>query len=180
MIYKILVVDDPAVQALFNKKYSKQIKEKKNHFQFAKDGLTALEILRDNPEICLVIADTNLPDMHGFTLLKEIGDFNREILTVFISTDSDIPNIRNAMRAGAFDFLPKPLDFKDLALTIDLAFKKIQQLDPAFYALKIQRDLLITAVENAGETIMITDIKGNVTYVNEAFEKTTGYSREEI
>ena len=38
---------------------------------------------------------------------------------------------------------------------------------------------LATAVEQAAETIVITDIEGNILYVNPAFEKSTGYSRSE-
>jgi PAS domain S-box-containing protein len=38
---------------------------------------------------------------------------------------------------------------------------------------------LATAVEQAAETIVITDTEGTITYVNPAFERTTGYSREE-
>ena len=39
---------------------------------------------------------------------------------------------------------------------------------------------LVTAIEQARESIMITDVSGRVEYVNPAFERITGYSREEI
>ena len=39
---------------------------------------------------------------------------------------------------------------------------------------------LVTAVENTAEAIIITDIEGNIQYVNPAFEKITGYSRAEV
>jgi len=39
---------------------------------------------------------------------------------------------------------------------------------------------LVTAVENAAEAIIITDLAGNIQYVNPAFESITGYSRAEI
>ena len=44
-----------------------------------------------------------------------------------------------------------------------------------------EKDLhrLATAVDQAGETVMITDIKGDIQYINPAFENLTGYSREE-
>ncbi len=41
------------------------------------------------------------------------------------------------------------------------------------------RQRLSTAIEHAGESIVITDPKGTIVYVNPAFEKATGYSREE-
>jgi len=44
---------------------------------------------------------------------------------------------------------------------------------------KKQRQLAM-AVEQAGESIVITDVDGLITYVNPAFEGTTGYRREEV
>jgi PAS domain S-box-containing protein len=40
--------------------------------------------------------------------------------------------------------------------------------------------LLATAVDQSAETIMITDAAGTISYVNPAFEKATGYTREEV
>ncbi len=42
-----------------------------------------------------------------------------------------------------------------------------------------ERDRLIAAVENTSETVVITDLLGQIVYVNPAFETATGYSREE-
>ena len=42
-----------------------------------------------------------------------------------------------------------------------------------------ERDRLVTAVEQAAETITITDTRGTILYVNPAFTRITGYSREE-
>ncbi len=43
-----------------------------------------------------------------------------------------------------------------------------------------ERVLLATAIEQAAESVEITDAQGNVVYVNPAFQRTTGYSRAEI
>jgi PAS domain S-box-containing protein len=39
---------------------------------------------------------------------------------------------------------------------------------------------LVTAIEQAAETLMVTDIRGTIEYVNPAFTRITGYSREEV
>ena len=44
---------------------------------------------------------------------------------------------------------------------------------------EVQRRL-ITAVEQVGDTIVITDLTGSIIYVNPAFEQVTGYTREEV
>ncbi len=43
-----------------------------------------------------------------------------------------------------------------------------------------QRRLLATAVEQAAESVVITDIHGIIEYVNPAYEKITGYSKDEV
>jgi PAS domain S-box-containing protein len=43
-----------------------------------------------------------------------------------------------------------------------------------------ERNRLTAAIEQAGETIVITDLDGEIQYVNPAFERTTGYSRNEV
>ncbi len=43
-----------------------------------------------------------------------------------------------------------------------------------------ERERLVTAVEQAGEVIIITDPEGVIEYVNAAFERTTGYTRAEV
>jgi PAS domain S-box-containing protein len=53
--------------------------------------------------------------------------------------------------------------------------KRIRELEP----IEAERDLLRSAVEQAGEIIVITDTQGIIQYVNPAFEKITGYTREE-
>jgi len=43
-----------------------------------------------------------------------------------------------------------------------------------------ERELLISAIEQAAETIMVTDTDATIKYVNPAFEKTSGYTRESV
>ncbi len=43
-----------------------------------------------------------------------------------------------------------------------------------------ERERLLMAIEQSGEIIVITDPAGNIQYVNPAFERTTGYSRDEV
>ena len=43
-----------------------------------------------------------------------------------------------------------------------------------------ERERLLSAIEQAGEMIVITDPEGIILYVNPAFERTTGYGREEV
>jgi phosphoserine phosphatase RsbU/P len=130
---KILVVDDePDLELLITQKFRKEIKEGKYNFTFAKNGVHALEKLNENPDIELVLTDINMPEMDGLTLLSKIKELENPLLySVIVSAYGDIINIRTAMNGGAFDFIVKPIDFKDLEITINkalnnlLTFKKV-------------------------------------------------------
>ncbi len=117
--YKILVVDDePDLQPLILQRMRRPIRAGKYEFVFAQNGVEALQKLAAEPDIDMVVSDINMPQMDGLTLLEQIPSVNPNIRSVIISAYGDMQNIRTAMNRGAFDFVTKPLDFKDLRHTI--------------------------------------------------------------
>lgn len=67
-----------------------------------------------------------------------------------------------------------------LGLVVANAERRIEAARRALVEADRQRALLATAVEQSAETVMVTDAAGDVVYVNEAFERSSGYRREEI
>ncbi len=127
---KILVVDDePDLQMLMLQKFRSKVKNKEYEFLFAENGQEALDTLSDHPDLSLVLSDINMPKMDGLTLLSEIQRLERtDIRTIMVSAYGDMENIRTAMNRGAYDFVTKPIDFKDLETTVEKTLKEIQQL----------------------------------------------------
>lgn len=116
----ILVVDDePALEALIRQKFRKQIKTREMEFTFAYNGVEALEILEQNHEIGIVLTDINMPEMDGLTLLAKLKEMDRIFRSIVISAYGDMENIRTAMNLGASDFITKPIDLRDLEITLD-------------------------------------------------------------
>jgi diguanylate cyclase (GGDEF)-like protein len=130
MTAKILVVDDEVdLQRLILQRFRKQIKAKEFDFVFATDGLEAINRLQsDLNEIDMILTDLNMPTMDGLTLLTHLAEIDRSLKAVVISAYGDIPNIRRAMNWGAFDFLTKPIDFRDLEITIIKTLESVQQV----------------------------------------------------
>jgi FixJ family two-component response regulator len=58
---------------------------------------------------CLIL-DVNLPDLSGLDIQQRIGDEKSSIPIIFITGYGDIPTSVRAMKAGATEFLTKPLD----------------------------------------------------------------------
>ena len=118
--YKILVVDDePDLEPLMLQRMRRHIRAGRYTFVFARNGLEALERLNEDRGIDMVLSDINMPQMDGLTLLEQIPKVDPNIRSIIISAYGDMKNIRTAMNRGAFDFVTKPVDFKDLQITIE-------------------------------------------------------------
>ena len=126
---KILVVDDePDVEMLVKGRFRQQIKKNIYDFVFARDGEGALARLREHEDIDVVLTDINMPGMDGLTFLSRVGDVDPLVRTIVVSAYGDMGNIRTAMNRGAFDFVGKPIDFKDLEVTIEKTLKLVAEL----------------------------------------------------
>ncbi len=139
--WRILVVDDePDLEPLVLQRMRRQIRGGKYQFEFAGNGLEALEKLRADDSIDLVLSDINMPQMDGLTLLSQLGSLNQDLRAVIISAYGDMGNIRTAMNRGAFDFVTKPVDFDDLQITIERTVEHLRQWREA----TASRDKLVT------------------------------------
>ena len=119
-VARVLIVDDePDLEMLITQRFRKQIRDGVVEFLFAHDGVEALELICANPNLDMVVSDINMPRMDGLSLLEKLQERDEKMSTVIVSAYGDMPKIRTAMNRGAFDFLTKPIDFKDLESTID-------------------------------------------------------------
>jgi adenylate cyclase len=139
---KILVVDDEAdLQLLIKQKFRRQIREQQYEFIFAENGLKALEMLVEHPDVDMVLSDINMPEMDGLTLLIRLGETSPLLKSVIVSAYGDMDNIRTAMNRGAFDFLTKPIDFRDLEVTMEKTLLYVAQLKETLKAVR-ENDIL--------------------------------------
>lgn len=134
---KILVVDDEEdLKFLIKQRFRKQIREDAYDFIFAENGRFALDQLKIHPDVDLVLSDINMPEMDGLTLLTKLNEQNHLLKSVIVSAYGDMENIRTAMNRGAFDFITKPIDFKDLELTIEKTIAHVAILKKTMQAVK--------------------------------------------
>ncbi|HEY7768654.1 sigma-54 dependent transcriptional regulator, partial [Longimicrobium sp.] len=88
-------------------------------------GKGALDSLRRHrPDI--VLTDLHLPDMDGLALLKEIKKQSPETLVVMITGFATVDSSVEAIRAGAYDYIPKPFTATQLRILIGRAGQQVQ------------------------------------------------------
>lgn len=134
---KILVADDETdLEVLIKQKFRQKIREQQYDFVFAINGKDALEKMQLHNDIDVVLSDINMPEMDGLTLLGKLNEVSPMSKTVMVSAYGDMDNIRSAMNKGAFDFVTKPINFEDLALTIEKTISYVNQLKETLLAIK--------------------------------------------
>ena len=115
---KNLVVDDERdIQALFEQKFRKEIKDKTLEFAFAFSGEEALSYLKvPEHQTVLILSDINMPGMSGLELLWRIKQLYSvpPPVVMIITAYGDAENYQKAKDLGADDFLTKPVDFNYL------------------------------------------------------------------
>lgn len=142
MMTKVLVVDDePDIEPLIKQKFSKYVKSKELEFIFASNGFDALKLLHQDQDINIILTDINMPEMDGLALLSHLPEFKRIFKPIIISAYGDMLNIRKAMNQGACDFITKPIDFKDLEITLFNAIDQYMTLKKAVDAQSLLSDL---------------------------------------
>ncbi|MBS1730745.1 MAG: response regulator [Bacteroidetes bacterium] len=146
---KILVADDEAdLETLIRQKFRQKIREHIYEFIFAANGKEALDKIKQDPEIDIVLSDINMPEMDGLSLLSKLSESCPLIKAVMVSAYGDMDNIRTAMNRGAFDFVTKPVNFDDLEKTMEKTIHHVQQLKQTLQAIKENNILKMYVDEN--------------------------------
>jgi len=88
----------------------------------ANDAATAVK-LASQSLYNLVISDVKMPGVGGLELLAQIRERSRDTLFILMTAFSTVENAVEAMRLGAYDYLPKPIDLKRLRLQVQKALE---------------------------------------------------------
>lgn len=120
MVTKILIVDDSAVDTVI-------ISSMLAGFDVltASNGAEALGVIREDPDIGLVILDLFMPEMDGFQLLEKLKSEDRlNKLHVIILTNTDeIESEVRGLKMGAVDYIRKPVNIESLNARIAIHVK---------------------------------------------------------
>ena len=114
----ILIVEDEETQRSL---LSGLLQKEGYTVEEAGNGANAIDLFRTKT-IDLVLLDFKLPDMDGLAILKGVKEINPALEIIMITAYGSIENAVNALKAGASEYLTKPIDLDDLLFKI----KKIE------------------------------------------------------
>ena len=109
----ILVVEDDEIMAAL----TTEMLGSEGRVDWAPNAEQAIKLL-GSADWDLLIVDIGLPGMSGLDLVKEVKRRNRFVATLILTGDASFDNAVEAMRAGADDFLSKPVDGTELVAKV--------------------------------------------------------------
>ena len=116
---KILVVDD---DDSLRRVMQLQLEEAGYDVITACDAREAMALV-DEQTPALVISDLKMPEISGMDLLKRVRSEHPETTVVMITAFGTVQTAVEAMRSGAYDYITKPIDYDELALTVNRALE---------------------------------------------------------
>jgi DNA-binding NtrC family response regulator len=111
---RILVVDDDESLRWVTQA---QLQQSGYQVDAAANGKEALAKIQETPPD-LAIADLMMPGMSGIELLKSIRADYPEIIVILVTAFGTVENAVEAMRAGAYDYITKPVNMEELRLIV--------------------------------------------------------------
>lgn len=117
----VLLVDD---EVPFVETMTKRLTKRNLKVSTAFGGEEALEALKGDSNIDVVILDVKMPGMDGIETLKEIRKQFPLVEVIMLTGHATVETSIEGMRLGAFDYLMKPCDMDVLMEKVNAATKK--------------------------------------------------------
>jgi DNA-binding NtrC family response regulator len=117
---KILVIDD---ERPIRRTLCEILEFEKFEVDQAENGEQGLKMIQEN-EYDVILCDIKMPKMDGMEVLEKVKKLDHNPTIVMISGHGTIDTAVDALKKGAFDYLPKPTDLNRLLVTVRNAINK--------------------------------------------------------
>ena len=174
---KILVVDDEEIIRIGCQRILQG-----PHFSvdLAENGRIGWERIQENP-YDMVLVDLMMPEMGGLEVLEKIQEYNDQIITIIITGFATIETAVDAMRKGAYDYLPKPFSPDELRTKIRRGLEKRwllleaealrQERDRNLLELSNEKSRTMTLINCMSEGLIATNRAGQIVLMNPAAQQ---------
>ena len=151
---KILVIDD---QQSIRKTLREILEYEKFEVDEAEDGQKGFDLF-NKESYDLILSDIKMPKMDGIEFLEKVmASSNPDVPIIIISGHGNIDTAVDAIKKGAYDYIPKPVDLNRLLVTVRNAMeKKSLVVETKQLKKKVSKN---KTLEIIGESIPIKKIK---------------------
>ncbi len=113
----VLIVEDDEMSYIYLKEVLKSTNINIIH---AKNGVEAVEIAENNPDIDLVLMDIKLPEMDGYEATRRIKEIRQSIPVIAQTAYAMADDQQKSIQVGCDDYISKPINRRRLLQTMDL------------------------------------------------------------
>ncbi|MBP7508376.1 MAG: response regulator [Prolixibacteraceae bacterium] len=89
------------------------------HVEWVKNGLEAVNFVKEHPEVNLILMDLQMPEMNGYDATREIKKIYPDLIIIAQTAFAMSDDRAKAIEAGCDDYLAKPIRSKDLLDTVN-------------------------------------------------------------
>lgn len=140
----------------------------------APDGEVGLRMIREK-HYDIVLVDLMMPTISGFDVVAEVRNHHPDTVVIVITGYATLEHSIEAMKKGAFDFIPKPFTPDQLRAVVDKSLRYTMALQD----ITESRSRLRVLVNRLTEGVMTTDAKKLIVQANPAFLHMIGYHGED-
>jgi EAL domain-containing protein (putative c-di-GMP-specific phosphodiesterase class I) len=148
----VLVVDD---DELYGRAVGRHLKSLGFEFTLAGDGAAGAEAVRHGA-FDVVLSDIDMPGMTGIDLLLLVRAHDLDLPVVLMTAGPSVDTAQSAVRHGAFDYLRKPIDARDLARVLERAVRTRRLADLRREAVLAAGTGMLGPADHAGLSVALS------------------------
>ncbi len=156
---------------------SKKLKPMFKELFLACDGEEGLEIFKEKtPD--LILTDYQMPNLNGIEMVKEIRYYDPNIPIIMFTGYTDTEPLMQAIKYNINSYITKPIVVEDFFASLNKNAKAIIEKKENNRIIH-----LLTQYKNTvdiSSIVSISDLDGNIKYVNNQFEDISGYTKDEL
>ncbi|MEN6438195.1 MAG: ATP-binding protein [Syntrophobacter sp.] len=136
----------------------------------AESGTISLEMI-ESEHFDVVLLDLMMPVLSGFDVLAHVKASHPETTIIVISGYATVEHSTEAMKKGAFDFIPKPFSPDQLRAVVSKAIDYTRALKD----IANEKSRMRAIINHLSDGVMVSDRQKNVVLANHAFLRMVGY-----
>ncbi|MFH0814453.1 MAG: response regulator [Pseudomonadota bacterium] len=153
----------------------------------AENGTKGLELI-NHDTFHILLLDLMMPGITGMEVLKTVRETHPALLVIVITGYATVENAVEAMKSGAYDFIPKPFTPDQLRIVVRRALDKIRlereaellrrEREKSLRDIAHEKSKTLTIINYMADGVLVTDQEGYIVLNNPAVTRMLGLEEE--